>query len=47
MNNELDVVVLSIEALIAVWVVGYVAYAIWSDKDRDIFIRKKRRHQEK
>ena len=47
MNNEFVVVVLSIEALIAVWVVGYVAYAIWSDKDRDIFIRKKRRHQEK
>ncbi len=46
MNNELVVVVLSIEALIAIWVVGYVAYAIWSDKDRDIFIRKKRRQQE-
>ena len=46
MNNEFVVVVLSIEALIAVWVVSYVAYAIWSDKDRDIFIRKKRRQHE-
>ncbi len=47
MKNEFVVAVLFVEALIAIWVVGYVAYAIWSDKDRDIFVRKKRRQQEK
>ncbi len=47
MNNEFVLIVLSVEAVIAIWVVAYVAHAIWSDKDRDIFIRKKRRQQEK
>ncbi len=47
MSNSFVVAVLSIEAMIAIWVVFYVVHAIWSDKDRDIFIRKKRRQQEK
>ena len=46
MSNGFVVAVLTVEALIAIWVVGYVAHAIWSDKDRDIFIRKKRGRQE-
>lgn len=46
MSNGFVVAVLSIEAMIAIWVVIYVVHAIWSDKDRDIFIRKKRPQQE-
>jgi len=34
-------------SLIALYTVSYVAYAFWSDKDRAIFIRKKRQQQEK
>ncbi len=47
MSKEFVFVVLFGMFLIALYTVSYVAYAIWSDKDRDIFIRKKRRQQEK
>lgn len=46
MSTEFVIVVLFGLFLIALYTVSYVVYAIWSDKDRDIFIRKKRRRQE-
>lgn len=46
MSMEFVFVVLFGMFLIAAYTVSYVAHAIWSDKDRDIFIRKKRRQQE-
>ena len=47
MSMEFVLVMLFGLFLIALYTVSYVAHAIWSDKDRDIFIRKKRRQQEK
>ncbi len=47
MSVEFVFVVLFGLFLIALYTVSYVAHAIWSDKDRDIFIRKNRRQQEK
>ncbi|MCY4019136.1 MAG: hypothetical protein OXG39_06980 [Chloroflexi bacterium] len=46
MSTEFVIVVLFGLFLIALYTVSYVVYAIWSDKDRDIFIRKKSRRQE-
>ena len=46
MSTEFVLMVLIGMFLFALYTVGYVLHAIWSDKDRDIFIRKGTRQEE-
>ena len=46
MSMEFVFIVLIGLFIIALYTVSYVAYAIWSDKDRDILVWNKRRKQE-